>query len=73
MPTPDILEAIRQALIERGWKIDETVVENRGGELHEFIHPETGRRLAWLDAVFAQQDREVEFEKKESASCPSST
>jgi hypothetical protein len=50
---------IRNALIARGWTIDEDAKENAGGELHEFVHPETGRRMAWLDAVFAQEKREL--------------
>jgi hypothetical protein len=65
---PPIRDTVRQALIDRGWKIDETAVENRAGELHEFIHPETGTRRAWLDAFFDQEtieyNREQEAEKK---------
>jgi len=53
-----ILEGIKQLLIERGWKIDEDARENAQGELYEFIHPETGRRRAWLGAVFDEGARE---------------
>lgn len=53
-----ILDDMKRLLIARGWKIDETVRENAQGELHEFIHPETGRRRSWLDAVFDESARE---------------
>lgn len=56
---PPIRDVVRAALIERGWKIDETAVETPSGELHEFIDPDTGRRLAWLDAFFRQEEREL--------------
>lgn len=52
-------DVVRDALIARGWKIDETAVETRSGELREFIDPDTGRRLAWLDAFFRQEEREL--------------
>jgi len=55
-----IQDEIKQILIRRGWKIDESARENAQGELHEFIHPETGRRRAWLDAVFDEGTRERE-------------
>lgn len=50
--------AIRELLVDRGWKIDMTALESKDGELREFIHPETGRRMAWFEAVLAQQARE---------------
>lgn len=53
-----IYEVIRQALVERGWRIVEAAEENKLGEVHEFAHPETGKTMAWLDAVVAQADRE---------------
>lgn len=53
-----ILEDIKQLLIARGWKIDESARENAQGEFHEFIHPETGRRRAWLSAVVDETARE---------------
>jgi hypothetical protein len=55
---PPIDVAIRNALIERGWGIDPDAKENPSGELHEFIHPETRAKRAWLDAVFDQEKRE---------------
>jgi hypothetical protein len=56
-------DAIRDALIARGWQIDKTAVENASGEVKEFIHPQNGRRLAWLDAILSQEDREVRESK----------
>ena len=53
-----IVEAIREALLERGWTIDLAPVEDVLGECLEFIHPETQERLAWRDAILAQQERE---------------
>jgi hypothetical protein len=53
-----IYEVLRQALFERGWRVDLAAEPNRIGEVLEFIHPETGRAMAWLDAFDAQQRRE---------------
>jgi len=55
-----IYDAIKAALIERGWGIDANAKERKDGELHEFIHPITKISYAWLDAVFKQQDIEGE-------------
>ena len=44
-------DAVRDLLIERGWGIDPDAVENASGELHEFVHPETGKKFAWIDAL----------------------
>lgn len=54
---PSIYETIKAALVERGWKIDESAVENRMGEKNEFLHPETGRAFAWIDAVLVQHEQ----------------
>ena len=53
-----IYEALRAALVARGWKLDPDARESRQGELAEFVHPETGKRMAWLDAVMAEHERE---------------
>lgn len=52
-------EAIKAALVERGWQLDEAAVEAPDGEVRMFVHPETGATMAWLDAVLAEQDREL--------------
>ena len=52
-------EAIKALLVERGWAIDAGARENQCGELHEFIHPETGRRMAYIDAILAEEEREL--------------
>jgi hypothetical protein len=59
----DIYDAIKEALVERGWGIDETAQENKYWELHEFIHPETGNKLVWIDAIHAQDERELDQEE----------
>ncbi len=51
-------DEIRELLKRRGWKIDEAAVENRSGELCEFIHPDTGVKLAWIDALIEEGARE---------------
>jgi hypothetical protein len=53
-------EAIRDALIERGWKIDPDAKQNASGELREFIDPQTGTRMAWLDAVLTHRYEDKE-------------
>lgn len=53
-----LYDEIKGLLVKRGWKIDETAQETCTGELHEFIHPETGRRRAWIDALLDEQSRE---------------
>ena len=58
-----IYDAVKDALVERGWRIDETATETRSRELHEFIDPETGRRMAWLDAIDRQQELEIKQER----------
>jgi len=55
---PGIYEAIQGLLVERGWKIEPTAKEDRYGATMEFIHPETGRAMAWIDAILAESDRE---------------
>lgn len=54
--------ALKLLLQHRGWKIDTTTTENDIGELKEFIHPQTGEKMAWLDAIFAQNEIELEQE-----------
>ena len=49
-----VYDAIKQALVERGWKIDESATETPSGELHEFVHPVTERRRAYIDAILDQ-------------------
>lgn len=49
-------DAVKALLIDRGWSIDASATEDQLGELHEFIHPRTGRRMPWITAVFAQQE-----------------
>ena len=58
-----IYTAISQLLLSRGWSIDDAVKENASGELHEFIHPENGKRMAYLDAICAEGDLDLEREK----------
>ncbi len=62
LPTLD--DALRALLIERGWGIDPTAKENASGELHEFIHPETKQRMAWLDALLAEGTRDDKLRKE---------
>lgn len=62
---PSMYIVVKAALVERGWGIDSTATENASGELHEFVHPETGKRMAWLDAYFAEESREVTLGKPE--------
>ena len=57
-----IYEDIGRALSAHGWKIDTDPNINSIGECKEFIHPATGERLAWLDAVHEQMD--IEYEEK---------
>ena len=52
----DVYEIVKDALIERGWSIDEDAVETKNGELHEFINPRTGAKMAWIDALLKQSD-----------------
>ena len=54
--TKPISEIIKEALVARGWAIDETAQPNALGELRQFIHPTTLRRMAWLDAVLSEMD-----------------
>lgn len=51
-------DVVKDALVARGWGIDLDAVERADGELREFVHPETGARMAWLDAFWAEQSRE---------------
>lgn len=30
------------------------------GEVHEFVHPESGKKMVWLEAFWAEQDRELD-------------
>lgn len=53
-----IYDTIKAALIERGWKIDSLVVERQDGEVHEFIHPDTNKKYAWIDAINEELARE---------------
>ncbi len=62
---PSMYAVVRSALIDRGWAIDDTAKETASGELHEFIHPETGQKMAWLDAYLAESGREVALGKPE--------
>jgi hypothetical protein len=58
-------DAIKNALLVRGWLLDDTVKENAQGEAACFIHPGDGERMAWLDAVLAQQERELKDQREE--------
>lgn len=58
-----IYDVLKNALVDRGWTIDDSqseieLVINRGGEVREFVHPHSGKRLAWLDAFYAQEAME---------------
>ena len=53
-----LYDEIKGLLVKRGWKIDETAKENASGELREFIHPETNKPRAWIDALLDEQNRE---------------
>lgn len=55
-----IYDDIKAALIKHGWAIDTTATERPDGEVREFVHPKTGRRLAYIDAIQAQMDLEIE-------------
>jgi len=63
-PKPTLQAEIRALLKKRGWHIDRTARESHGGELREFIHPETGMARAWIDALCDEGDREYEASKK---------
>ncbi len=52
-----IYDAVKLLLVERGWHIDENAVERPDGELHEFVHPVTGAKMAWIDAVLEEHGR----------------
>jgi hypothetical protein len=54
----NLFETVKTFLLEHGWSFDSEVTENASGELRAFVHPETGAKLAWLDAINAQMDRE---------------
>lgn len=56
-PKP-LYDVIKQALVERGWKIDADATENNFGEVREFVHPATSKKLAYVDAVYAEMERE---------------
>ena len=58
-------EVIKRALVERGWAIDVNAIERPDGELHEFVHPTSCRRMAYLDAIHAEMDRELERADKD--------
>ncbi len=55
----DLFETVKTFLLERGWSFDSEVTENASGELRAFVHPETGAKLAWVDALLAEQSRET--------------
>lgn len=55
---------IKASLIARGFGIDNDAKENSSGELREFIHPKTGKRLAYIDAILAQMEIEEEAKAK---------
>jgi hypothetical protein len=52
---------IRDLLARRGWKIDpkgkEVTTGLMCGATKEFIHPESGVRLTWFDAILAEDLR----------------
>ncbi len=53
-----IYQAIRKLLASRGWTIDPTEKEDSYGATKEFIHPTTGERYGWVDAILAEGERE---------------
>lgn len=55
-----IYDAIKLLLVGRGWHIDHEAVERADGEVHEFVHPESGKKMVWLEAFWAEQDRELD-------------
>lgn len=63
MPKP-IYDAIKELLVERGWKIDPDAKETRSGILREFIHPEDGHTYAYIDAVLEEGLLELYRERK---------
>lgn len=50
-PPKTMYDVVKDALVERGWKIDKDAKENSSCELREFIHPESGKRMPWIDAL----------------------
>jgi hypothetical protein len=58
-PGKPIYDAVKDALRARGWGIDPNAKERPDGELHEFIHPVTGKRRAWFDALGDQGALEI--------------
>jgi hypothetical protein len=61
---PPIHAEIKRLLVERGWGIDKGAQENASGEQREFIHPDSGKRMAWLDAVLADMERREARERE---------
>lgn len=73
-----IVDLIKSALLERGWKIQEDVKPNGYGEMHEWVSPMDGKLMTLADAVWEQEsfdynrnpdyrarcDKEFEEEKK---------
>jgi hypothetical protein len=58
MSAPPIYDAIKTLLVARGWRIDPAAKERADGELHEFLHPDTGEAMAYVDAVHAEEERD---------------
>jgi hypothetical protein len=54
-----IYDVVRDALVERGWEIHAGAIERPDGEVREFVHPVTGKKMAWINALLAEQEREV--------------
>lgn len=50
---------VKELLQRHGWTIDLSAEERPDRELHEFVHPETGKKMAWLDALVAEHEREA--------------
>lgn len=58
MPATPVYKQVAAMLSARGWLIDEAAIENASGELREFVHPDTSKHMAWIDALLAEADRE---------------
>lgn len=55
-----IYQVVRDALLERGWRIDPNAREDFVGTLKEFLHPKTGRPHTWIEAIEAQDQLDME-------------
>lgn len=60
-----IYAAIKSALVDRGWTVDDLAIDSRDGAILEFVHPRTGRRYAYVDAIYEQMVLEIQRENRQ--------